>query len=119
MHAGRLVIIGGYRNMSLHEPDQQDQPAVARTHQAATSRVDCEFVARIRSRYTNRLDPATPNQAPVEGPILMAGRRSWAHRDVGTLRKRGWRLTPSRCAVELRGSLRPETVAGHQLAFFW
>ena len=29
-----LVIIGGYRNMSLHEPDQQDLPAVARTHQA-------------------------------------------------------------------------------------
>ncbi len=28
------MIIGGYRNMSLHEPAQQDLPAVARTRQA-------------------------------------------------------------------------------------
>lgn len=114
MRVGRTVPSNGRRNTSLHQPDHQGSALCSMDPSggAWTSRVCWGFVVRTRSRYTSRLDRATPNRVFVEDLIPMAGRRSLAHSNVGTLRKRGWRLAPNRCAVELRGSLRPETLAG-------
>jgi hypothetical protein len=118
MRGGRTVIIGGHRNMSLHEPDHQGSALCSADPSggAWTSRVCWGFVVRTQSRYTSRLDPATPNQTPVEDLIPMTGRRSLAHSNVGTLRKRGWRLAPSRCAVELREDRCGRTIELPELA---
>lgn len=59
-----LVIIGGYRNMSLHEPDQQDLPAVARTHQAG---VGPAVSVGIRRPYSKSLHESARSRNPESG----------------------------------------------------
>ena len=76
MRRGRKEVSDGYRNISRHEPDQQDLHSAARTHQPADGPVgsagDSASVLEVATGVG--LIVQSPNQAPVEGLICMATR---------------------------------------------